>query len=80
MTRTASSAATVRAVAPLGLSVFTAGLTVAGVIAVVLGVAACISVLSNTELSGGAKAMWVVIIAFVPIIGSAIYFGVRSDW
>jgi len=65
---------------PLGLSVFEAGLTVVGVIALVLGVSACVSVLRNAELSGGAKAMWLVIVAFLPILGSMIYFGVRSDW
>jgi hypothetical protein len=65
---------------PLGLSVFEAGLTLAGVIALVLGVSACVSVLRNAELSSGAKAMWLVIVAFLPILGSMIYFGVRSDW
>jgi hypothetical protein len=34
----------------------------------------------DTQLSGGAKTMWIVIVLFFPILGPAIYFAVRSDW
>jgi hypothetical protein len=69
-------------VAPLvALGVFHwTGISVAGVLALVLGIAACVSLLRNPELSGGAKAMWLVAIVLFPILGSVVYFGVRSDW
>jgi hypothetical protein len=56
------------------------GGTVLGVLALVLAVAAIVSVLRNEEFSGGSKLLWVVVILLLPILGSAIYFGVRSDW
>jgi hypothetical protein len=34
----------------------------------------------NPRLSGGAKAMWLVIIVLLPIAGGLIYLGVRDDW
>jgi hypothetical protein len=58
----------------------TAGISLGGVLALVLGIAACVSVLRNPEVSGGAKAMWLVAIVLLPIVGSVVYFGVRSDW
>jgi Phospholipase_D-nuclease N-terminal len=64
----------------LGFGYWAAGLTIAGVFAFVIGVAAIASLLRNTELSGGTKAMWALIIVFFPIFGSAIYFTVRNDW
>ena len=65
---------------PLALGPLGWGLSLAGVIALVLGVAACASLLRNPELSGGAKAMWVVAVLLFPIVGSVVYFGVREDW
>jgi Phospholipase_D-nuclease N-terminal len=64
----------------LGIGLWTAGITVAGVVALVLGVWAIASVLQNAELSSGAKTGWILVILFLPIFGSIIYFGVRSDW
>jgi hypothetical protein len=46
----------------------------------VVGVAAGVSLLGNDRLSGGAKAMWLAVIVLFPILGSGVYFGVRSDW
>ena len=65
---------------PLGVEAWAAGITVAGVVALGLAVWACISVLGNAELSRGAKTMWILIIVFLPIFGSIVYFAVRSDW
>jgi Phospholipase_D-nuclease N-terminal len=45
-----------------------------------LAIAALVSLFRNPELSGGAKAMWTVAILLFPILGAAVYFGVRSDW
>jgi hypothetical protein len=64
----------------VGFGYWAAGLTVAAVFALVIGVAAITSLLRNTELSGGTKAMWALIIVFFPIFGSTIYFTVRNDW
>ena len=56
------------------------GGTVIGALALVLGIAAIVSVLRNEDFSGGSKLLWVVVIVLFPILGGAIYFGVRSDW
>jgi Phospholipase_D-nuclease N-terminal len=58
----------------------TAGISLGTLVALVLGVAAGASLLGNDRLSGGAKAMWLAAIVIFPILGSAVYFGVRSDW
>jgi len=65
---------------PLAVGVLAAGLTVAGVLAVVLAVAAWASVFRNPALSGGAKAMWFFAILLFPIFGALVYFGVRESW
>jgi hypothetical protein len=39
-----------------------------------------IDLFRNARLSGAAKAMWLVIILLLPLVGSAIYLGVREDW
>jgi hypothetical protein len=65
---------------PLGVGLWTAGITVASVIALVLGIWAIASVLRNDELSSGAKTGWILAILFLPIFGSIVYFGVRGDW
>jgi hypothetical protein len=54
--------------------------SLATLVALVVGVAAGVSLLGNDRLSGGAKAMWLAVIVLFPILGSAVYFGVRSDW
>ena len=64
----------------LGIGWFVGGFTVLGVLALLLAIAAIVSVLRNEEFSGGSKLLWVVVILLLPILGSAIYFGVRSDW
>ena len=65
---------------PLALGPLGWGLSFAGLVALVLGVSACASLLRNPELSGGAKAMWVAAVLLFPIVGSVVYFGVREDW
>ena len=64
----------------LGFGAVASGITVGGVIALILAIAAWINVFRNPELSGSSKALWFVTILFVPIFGSIIYFSVRSDW
>ena len=56
------------------------GGTVLGVLALLLGIAAIVSVLRNEDFSRSSKLLWVVVIVLFPILGGAIYFGVRSDW
>jgi hypothetical protein len=34
----------------------------------------------NPRLSGGAKALWLVIIVLLPIVGAVIYLATRDDW
>jgi hypothetical protein len=65
---------------PLGFGYQEAGITLAAVIALVLAISACAGLLRDARLSSGAKAMWLVIILFLPIFGSVVYFTVRSDW
>jgi len=66
---------------PLAIGgIWIGGISVLSVVAVILAVAALVSVFKNPEFSGGAKAMWVLAILIFPIVGSAVYFGVRSDW
>ena len=50
------------------------------VCALALAVSALVSVARNANLSGSAKAMWIVAILLFPIFGSVVYFGVRADW
>jgi hypothetical protein len=56
------------------------GLTALGVVALVLAVVGLYYVLRDEELTGGAKAMWIVLVLFFPILGPSVYFAVRSDW
>ena len=62
------------------MSIFTAGLTIAGIIALALAVAAFISVAGDARFSGAAKLMWILIVALFPILGSVVYFSVRNEW
>jgi hypothetical protein len=64
----------------LGIGLLAGGFWVLAVISVLLAIGALISVFRNTDLSGGAKAMWVLVILIFPLLGSLVYFGVRSDW
>jgi hypothetical protein len=66
--------------AVLGIGWFEGGFYGIAVLAALVGIAAIVSVLKNPDLSGGAKAMWVIVILIFPLLGGAIYFGVRSDW
>ena len=64
----------------LGIGWLAGGITILGVLAFVVGIAAIVSVLRNPDFSGGSKALWVVVILIFPLLGGLIYFGVRSDW
>lgn len=64
----------------LGIGWLEGGFYGLAVLAALVGIAAIVSVLKNPDLSGGAKAMWVIVILIFPLLGGAIYFGVRSDW
>ena len=64
----------------LGIGWLEGGITALGVLALIVGIAAIVSVLRNADLSAGAKVMWVVVIVILPLLGGVIYFGVRSDW
>ena len=65
---------------PLAFGFLALGLSLAGVLALVLAISAGVSLVRNAELSGAAKAMWLLIVVLFPIFGSVVYFGVRSDW
>jgi phospholipase D-like protein len=66
---------------PLGIGgIWIGGISVLSVIALALAIAALISVFKNPEISGGTKAMWTLAILVFPILGSLVYFSVRSDW
>jgi Phospholipase_D-nuclease N-terminal len=64
----------------LGIGLLAGGFWVLAVISILLAIGALVSVFKNTDLSGGAKAMWVLVIVIFPLLGSLVYFGVRSDW
>jgi hypothetical protein len=64
----------------LGFGLLWGGVTVVGVLALILAICAWVSVFRNKNLSGAAKAMWVVAILILPFFGSIVYFSVRSDW
>ena len=66
---------------PIALGVFHwTGITLGAILALVLAIAAFVSLLRNPDLSGGSKVGWVVVILLFPIFGSIVYFGVKSDW
>jgi hypothetical protein len=66
--------------AVLGIGWLEGGFYGLAALAALVGIAAIVSVLRNPDLSGGAKAMWLIVILIFPLLGGAIYFGVRSDW
>ena len=66
--------------AALAIGLLVGGFSILAVVAVILAIGALISVFRNEDFTGGAKAMWVVVILIFPLFGSLIYFGVRSDW
>ena len=45
---------------------------------VLLGIYAFFTILRNRNMNSGAKALWIVIIAVVPILGSVTYLFLRS--
>lgn len=47
---------------------------------VALAVSALLDVFRNRDLSSGARALWAVVVVLFPLLGSAVYFGVRRDW
>jgi bacteriorhodopsin len=54
--------------------------TLAGLVALVLIVVTLVSVFRNPRISGGEKALWVVVTIFFPFFGSLAYFTVRRGW
>ena len=68
----------ISAVAQIGIWI--GGISVLSVLALVLAIAAIVAVLKNPEFSGGTKTMWILAILIFPILGSLVYFSVRSDW
>jgi hypothetical protein len=66
--------------ATLAIGLLAGGLWFLAVVSVLLAIGALVSVFRNADLSGGAKAMWVLVILIFPLLGSLVYFGVRSDW
>ena len=50
------------------------------VVALVVGIAAIVSVLKNTEFSGSEKAVWIIAIVLFPLFGGVVYFAVRREW
>ena len=64
----------------LAFGLLAGGFWILAALSVILAIGALISVFRNEYFSGGAKAMWVVLILIFPLFGSLIYFGVRSDW
>jgi hypothetical protein len=56
------------------------GLTALGVLALILAIVGLYYVLRDDGLTGGAKALWIALVLFFPILGPAVYFAVRSDW
>ncbi len=63
-----------------GLGVIYGLYTLAGLVALVLIVVTLVSVFRNQRMSGGEKAVWVVVTIFFPIFGSLAYFTVRRGW
>jgi hypothetical protein len=66
--------------AALAIGLLAGGFWVLAALSVILALAALLNIVRDTELTGGSKAMWVILILIVPLFGSLIYFGVRSDW
>ena len=64
----------------LAIGLLAGGFWVLAALSVILALAALLSVFRNPEFSGSAKLMWVIVIVIFPLLGSLIYFGVRSDW
>ena len=64
----------------LGIGLLAGGFWILAAVSVVLALAALLSVFRNPDLSGGARTMWVLVIIIFPLLGSLVYFGVRSDW
>jgi hypothetical protein len=61
-------------------SLAAAGVSVAGILGILLAVSACVSLTRNPRLSSTAKLMWFAIVVLLPIFGSIVYFSVRGDW
>ena len=66
--------------ATLAFGLLEGGFWILAALSVILALAALLSVFRNEDFTGGSKALWVAVIVIVPLFGSLIYFGVRSDW
>ena len=64
----------------LAFGVWATGITLVGVVALVLAISAWASLFRDGDLPSSAKAIWFFIILFFPIFGSLVFYGVRSDW
>lgn len=49
-------------------------------VALVVGIAAIVSVVGNREFTGSEKAVWIVAIVLFPLFGGVGYFAVRKEW
>ncbi len=49
-------------------------------VALVVGIAAIVSVVKNKEFSGSEKAVWIAAIVLFPLFGGVVYFAVRGEW
>lgn len=64
----------------LAIGLFAGGFAVLAALSVILALAALLSLFRNPEITGGSRLMWVLVIIIFPLLGSLVYFGVRSDW
>ena len=64
----------------LGIGLFAGGFAVLAALSVILALAALLSLFRNPEITGGSRLLWVLVIIIFPLLGSLVYFGVRSDW
>jgi Phospholipase_D-nuclease N-terminal len=64
----------------LAIGLLAGGFWILAALSVVLALAAILSIVRNEDFTGSSRALWIVLILVVPLFGSLIYFGVRSDW
>jgi Phospholipase_D-nuclease N-terminal len=64
----------------LAIGLLASGFWILAALSVVLALAAILSIVRNEDFTGSSRALWIVLILVVPLFGSLIYFGVRSDW
>ena len=66
--------------ATLAIGLIAGGFWVLAALSVILALTALLSLFRNPEISGSSRLLWVLVILIFPLLGSLIYFGVRSDW